>query len=174
MKTNSIESGKRKRPSFWTVLQPKSLRSFYHTSYFFVFLISELSPWAADDAPLNQPGPTEQLVKLCTAKSGKQPMRGQLQQKKRHGEVYFICVCPCALWRKRSRYYTLIVLKMLKPVSAVLMTRPGTCGCQCSSLISFWPWWLKKTWLTTINTSSPYQGSKKTRREQMKQWSTRH
>ena len=35
--------------------------------------------------------------------------------------------------------YTEMVLKTLKPFSAVLQTMPGICGCQCTSLTSFWP-----------------------------------
>ena len=40
---------------------------------------------------------------------------------------YIIFICPI---------YTLIVLKILNPLNAVLMMTPGSCGCQCSSLTS--------------------------------------
>ena len=42
--------------------------------------------------------------------------------------------------------YTLIVLKMLKPLRAVVISTPGSCGCQWSSFISFCPWWIKRSW----------------------------
>ena len=35
---------------------------------------------------------------------------------------------------------TEMVRKMLKPLSAVVDSTPGICGCQCTSLISFCPW----------------------------------
>lgn len=49
---------------------------------------------------------------------------------------YIIFICPI---------YTLIVLKILNPLNAVLMMTPGSCGCQCSSLTSVWPWWMNSS-----------------------------
>lgn len=45
--------------------------------------------------------------------------------------------------------YTLIVLKILKPLSAVLIMTPGNCRCQWTSFTSFWPWnKTRKKWAT--------------------------
>lgn len=45
--------------------------------------------------------------------------------------------------------YTLIVLKILKPLSAVLIITPGNCRCQWTSFTSFWPWnKTRKKWAT--------------------------
>ena len=38
--------------------------------------------------------------------------------------------------------HTLIVLKILKPLWAVLRITPGSCRCQWSSLMSVCPWWI--------------------------------
>lgn len=35
---------------------------------------------------------------------------------------------------------TEMLLKILNPVSAVVMRAPGICGCQCTSFTSLWPW----------------------------------
>ena len=37
---------------------------------------------------------------------------------------------------------TLIVLKILKPVRAVVRSTPGSCGCQWISFTSCCPWWI--------------------------------
>ena len=44
-----------------------------------------------------------------------------------------------------SIYYTLMVLKTLNPLRAVVTSTPGNWGCQWSSLISFCPWWMKRS-----------------------------
>lgn len=47
--------------------------------------------------------------------------------------------------------YTLIVLKILKPLSAVLIITPGNCRCQWTSFTSFWPWnKTTKKWATFL------------------------
>ncbi len=44
------------------------------------------------------------------------------------------------VYSNNLKCHTLMVLNTLNPLCAVLIIRPGICGCQWSSFISFWPW----------------------------------
>lgn len=72
--------------------------------------------------------------------------------------VFFHVLCYFFSAQKNSTFragrstlpdYTLIVLKILKPLSAVLIITPGNCRCQWTSFTSFWPWnKTRKKWVT--------------------------
>ena len=57
--------------------------------------------------------------------------------------------------RTYSVCHTLIVFMMLKPLRAVVMRTPGSWGCQWSSLISDWPWWMNSNCGGTSAPPSP-------------------
>lgn len=87
-------------------------------------------------------------------------------------EWYYQDIMINNLHPQNSFHYTLMVLKILKPLSAVLISTPGSWWCQWTSFISFWPceWYCDKikinkaeTWylhfykLTDISQGRKYQ-----------------
>ena len=67
---------------------------------------------------------------------------------------------------------------MLNPSEAVETTTPGACGCQCTSLMSCWPWWQKRSCAGTSlrrSASSPVgrsSSSSSTERSHSVTWSS--
>jgi len=65
---------------------------------------------------------------------------------------------------------------MLNPSEAVETTTPGACGCQCTSLMSCWPWWQKRSCAGTSLSRSASVGrsssSSSTERSHSVTWSS--
>ena len=78
-------------------------------------------------------------------------------------------------WPRMYVLYTLMVLKMLKPDWAVHTMTPGSCECQCSSLTSTIPWWMKSSWGGTSISAAPSSSSSASRsnaKSHMVSWSS--